>query len=121
MHCTKVSEVRKKPVPALGEIRELNFLSLFPRAEKFFPSNSDLGFSFGLTQAIHIHATVLGSGGLGHACVYGAGGGALSTAHERTHTPSHASPMGSACLERRRKSCQSSPDAEGKDPGLQQT
>lgn len=86
MHCTKVSEVRKKPVPALGEIRELNFLSLFPRAEKFFPSNSDLGFSFGLTQAIHIHATVLGSGGLGHACVYGAGGAALSTAHEHTHT-----------------------------------
>lgn len=61
MHCAKVSKERKKPVSSLDEIRELNFLSLFPRAEKFFPSNSDLGLHLGLTQAIHICATVPGS------------------------------------------------------------
>lgn len=61
VHCAEVSKERKKPVSALGEIRELNFLSLFPRAEKFFHSNADLGFHFGLTQAIHTHATVPGS------------------------------------------------------------
>lgn len=68
----------KKPVPALGAIGKLNFHS-FPRAEIDSFSGSVLCFSFGLTQAIHIHATVPGSCSLGHAYVHEAGGAPTRT------------------------------------------
>lgn len=109
VHCTEVRyEMRKKPVPALGETGGLNFFFLFPRAETSFPSSSALFFSFGLTQAVHIQTTVPGW----CLCAW--------VWRSRAEHSAHIPPSWPSAHSEKRKFWQSLPDTEGNEPDPQQ-
>lgn len=74
--------MKTKAVHSLGETVQLKFHSLLLRAQaNSFPAAL---LSLGLTQAIHIQASVPGNCGLCHGYVRGAGGAGLSRAHTPT-------------------------------------